>query len=128
MTLNQRILDWIFISLEKYPWLTIKYEFNNRKNIHYLNVLPAAEINISEEYCKDENDFSLAMEYLYPNDTVLFSTEDSIFPASSDAMIYSNNLVMKYKCDPIQCFTPYSYSNDSLSGIITDNPVYSLAA
>jgi len=90
MTINQRIKDWIFITLDKYPWLTIKYEFNNHRNIHYLNVLPAAKINISAEYCKDENDFSLGLEYLYPNETVLFSTENSIFPASSDAMIYSN--------------------------------------
>lgn len=95
MTINQRILSWIFVTIEKYPWITIKYEFNDQKNIHYLNIFPAFEINNSKEYCNDENNFSLDLEYLYPNETVLFSTEDSIFNPSTNAKLYNKKILWK---------------------------------
>lgn len=79
---------WFSSMINKYPWITFKYEVSEDGYNHRICVYPKCLVDTDDNYCNDEIDFSLALDTMFPNNSILFSTEEDLFSCSSDAKVY----------------------------------------
>lgn len=94
MNTNETILQWFDKILVQFPWIYFKYEFSNEKNIYYISVYPSNLVDENEEYCKAENEFSIQLYKLFPNDRILFGTEEELFKCSENALIIKGKQIV----------------------------------
>lgn len=127
MKVNEVIFDWIYSSIEKFPWITIKYEYSKKRHIHYISILPESNRELTEEYCSDENEFSFKLDQMFPNEVVLFGTENSLFTVSPNALSFTKNLVVKFQIeDTLKEGLFFKTENDNSNNCLEYN--YSYAA
>lgn len=86
--IKERVEKWIDLMICKYPWIKFVYEVSKDNMDHNICVYPKDLIESSEDYCNDEIDFVFELDKLFPNNGVLFSTEEELFSCSENAEIY----------------------------------------
>jgi hypothetical protein len=116
-------LKKVFLKLEN---VEISYEFRNSSQTHIVEVKPNSVYKTCENYIKQEMELESFFYKNFPNEILLFITEDSL------TKIKSPDLVLKYKLDynSHNSFTPIS-----LDSILSKNQLakagennYALAA
>lgn len=94
MKTNEYIFNWLNDMLIRFPWISFKYEFSPLKNTHFIAVYPSNLVDDNEDYCQNENDFSLLLYKLFPNETIIFGSEEELFKCSADALTFSNKEIL----------------------------------
>ena len=51
--IEQELRGWFTQMLEKYTWLSIKFEYNSRRGCFMVSFSPESIINQDEEFCKE---------------------------------------------------------------------------
>lgn len=116
---------WMNEMISLFPWIVFKYEVTGMRNIHRICVYPQELIDSSEEYCKEENDFAMRIEDSFPNETLLFSTEENIFSCSENAKVYRTEPITHKS---IEFAIELKYTSECTTTIDTKDHDYSLAA
>lgn len=111
MKANERIIKWLNEMINKFEWISFKYEYSSEMKAHLVCVYPQKEIDQCDEYSTEEVDFNFKMDELYPNETLLFSTEEQLFSCSDNApcfkkAAYSKAIIITDKT--------YSFADDNL--------------
>lgn len=86
--IREHLEDWFQEMIYKYPWIKFMYEVTGDGKEHRICVYPRGMIDESDAYCEDEVLFSNSLDRCFPNNNVLFSTEDELFSCSEKADIY----------------------------------------
>lgn len=89
--------SWFSSMINKYPWITFKYEASDDGYNHRICVYPGCLIDEDNGYCLDEIDFSMKLDAEFPNNSILFSTEDELFSCSPNAKVYKQRIRKKSK-------------------------------
>lgn len=89
--IEQELRGWFTQMLEKYTWLSIKFEYNSRRGCFMVSFSPESIINQDEEFCKEALAFEEKLDEEYRDEAPLFCDGDSLFKLSSDAEILSRN-------------------------------------
>jgi|GEM_PF-1570657 len=105
MNITERITGWLKEMTNKYNWILFKYEYSGEKKAHLICVYPQDRIDQCDDYCLEEVNFSFQIDKEYPNETVLFSTEDALFLCSEKAQIFENNTSLAEIYEYIQHLT-----------------------
>lgn len=91
--INKRIeLDlrkWFKAMIDRFPWLSFKFEFSNRKKRYIVSFSPIEKIEQNEEFCLESLNFSEQMENKYPDNTPLFCDDEDLFKLSENAELIS---------------------------------------
>ena len=88
MNISTYIYDWIQQMIVVYPWLSFKYEYSEKRNIHYIGVFTQTEVETNEAYCNDENLFASDLDIKYPEQIVLFGSDDTFYNFTDKALCY----------------------------------------
>jgi len=129
MNITTYINDWIQKMIISYPWICFKYEYSAKRNIHYIGVFPQTKVEANEAYCNDENLFAIDLDSKYPEQIVLFGSDETFYKFTDNANCYSgclyNTNVNFYELnDELYAF---SYELDAITGKSSTNSDYPLA-
>lgn len=100
MNITTYIADWIQKMIISYPWICFKYEYSAKRKIHYVGVYPRAEVETNEAYCNDENLFAIDLDSKYPEQTVLFGSDETFYKFTDKAnfrLLHPELLMIKAK-------------------------------
>ena len=84
-TLENEIISWLNKMTSRFEWITFKYEYSNEMKAHLICVYPQGEVDKNDEYCLEEVDFGFCIDKVFPNEVLLFSTEEQLFSCSEDS-------------------------------------------
>lgn len=79
MKIKNFLIEWMKDTVKRFPSVYFRYYYDQGENVYYVGVYPCSFVECCEEYCAAENDFSLRLNKAYPDDTVLFESEESLF-------------------------------------------------
>lgn len=91
-SVKETLETWFNTMICKYPWIIFKYEMAEDGYSHRICVYPKCLVNASDDYCEDEIAFSMALDAKFPDNSVLFSTEEELFACSPRARVYKRNV------------------------------------
>lgn len=86
--LKLQIKNWVNQMIEKYPWLTIKVDFNESINRTLVSFYPLSIIKDNEQFNKDTMAFEDTLYSQYGDNAPLFGDEDKLFKVSDKAEIF----------------------------------------
>lgn len=87
MNIQEFLSAWLNKMASAHPWITFKHEYSERMRAYLVCVYPRERIDLSEKYCEEEVEFTEQVEESFPNDNVLFSTEEELFSCSEHAIV-----------------------------------------
>ena len=105
MKIKERITGWLKEMTNKYNWIVFKYEYSEEMKAHLICTYPQSKIDQCDDYSMEEVNFNFHMDKEYPNEVVLFSTEDALFSCSENAKIFENNTSLAEIYEYIQHLT-----------------------
>ena len=76
--------------LQKYTWLSIKFEYNDLEECFMVSFSPKFIISQDEGFCKEALTFENEMNKAYGDYAPLFCDEEDLFTLSSEAEFLSN--------------------------------------
>lgn len=129
--LETTLRNWFEKMVNRYEWLSIKFEYSEKRGIYLVSYSPIQKIEEDESFIKDSMDFEDKINILYGNDSPLFCDEEKYFKLSSNAEVINKPLninkvsVAKVKITHPSNFVPKSYKIKCLS---SSNNNYALAA
>lgn len=82
-------LKKLFLELEN---AEISYEYRDSSNIHIVEVKPSSIFKTSEEYIYKEIEMENSFYDNFPNETVLFISEDSLTQIKSPDLVLKSRL------------------------------------
>ena len=88
--INKRLVDWFQLMIKKYPWISFKYEYSEKKGVYLVSSSPLNMIAQSEEFCEDSYNFSKKLYDMYKDATPLFCDDEDLFKLSDKAKLYNN--------------------------------------
>lgn len=77
--------EWFSKMINAYSWLTIKYEYNEERNLFLVSFSPKEAINKNEGLCAEILDFEDKMNALYGDGAPLFCDDEEYFHLSDKA-------------------------------------------
>ena len=80
---------WAHEMVQKYTWLTIKYEYSDTRGRYLVSYSPSGRIEESEEFCRESMLFEDKMNSTYHDKAPLFCDDERIFHLSEQAGIVS---------------------------------------
>jgi len=83
--IEKRLTAWFSVMSNKYSWLRIKYEFNERRNVFVVSFSPSCCIDASDEFNKDALLFENEINNEYGDYAPLFTDEEELFKLSENA-------------------------------------------
>lgn len=97
MKASETIIKWLNEMVDKFGWISFKYEYSDDMKAHLVCVYPQKKIDLCGDYCTEEVNFGFSMDKLFPKETLLFSTEEQLFSCSESALhfkkaTYSENI------------------------------------
>lgn len=81
------LVRWCKEMVNKYNWLTIKYEFSSSYGVYLVSFSPISEITESEEFNVEVMRFEDEMNSQYGNNAPLFCDEERNFKLTDNAVI-----------------------------------------
>ena len=87
--IEQILRVWFVQMTERYPWLSIKFEYSDRKGAYLVSFSPIDKIELDDDFNIEAMRFSDEMNALYGDDAPLFTDEEKLFQLSEDAEVIS---------------------------------------
>ena len=99
------LVRWCKEMVNKYNWLTIKYEFSSSYGVYLVSFSPISEITESAEFNVEVMRFEDEMNAQYGNNAPLFCDEERNFKLTDNAVIMgaeaSNSPLVSFVLPPI---------------------------
>lgn len=114
-------LKRIFLELDN---IEVAYEFRLSSNTHIVEVKPNSVYTDCKKYINKEIELEEAFNKNFPNEELLFITENSLTQIKTPEFIFK----LKLKYDLASLITPIFLTNSQSKNAITGKPSYALAA
>lgn len=88
--IKEQLNTWFGQMLQKYTWLSIKFEYNDLEECFMVSFSPKFIISQDEGFCKEALTFENEMNKAYGDYAPLFCDEEDLFTLSSEAEFLSN--------------------------------------
>ena len=88
--IKEQLNTWFSQMLQKYTWLSIKFEYNDLEKCFMVSFSPKFIISQDEGFCKEALTFENEMNEVYGDYAPLFCDDEDLFTLSSDAELLSN--------------------------------------
>lgn len=85
--IEQELRLWFSQMVDKYKWLTIKFEWSDARNCFLVCYYPKSVIDKSDEFCSEAISFEDRITEKYDDDAPLFCDEEELFSLSPNAEI-----------------------------------------
>ena len=73
--------------VSRYTWLTIRFEYSERRGVYLVSYSPSEKIDESESFARETMEFENRMNDLYDDNAPLFCDEEELFKLSSEAEV-----------------------------------------
>ena len=73
--------------VSRYTWLTIRFEYSERRGVYLVSYSPSEKIDESESFARETMEFENRMNDLYDDHAPLFCDEEELFKLSSEAEV-----------------------------------------
>ena len=83
--LESILREWAKDMVNRYEWLTIRFEYNENRGHYLVSYYPAERINQSDEFCLESSDFEDSINLKYLNNAPLFCDDERLFRLSPKA-------------------------------------------
>lgn len=77
--------DWFKEMVSRYRWLTIKFEYSEKRGVYLVSYSPAVDICSNDDFMSESMAFEDKMNALYGDDAPLFCDEEKYFKLSDNA-------------------------------------------
>jgi len=124
MTAQDFILKRLNRIVSLFSDIRFRYEVRSVNN-HIIEVTPLSIYNDNEDYLKAEADFENEFEYLFPDDQILFVSEDSLTQIRNVQFEFCNN-ILGYKIGIIE--TTQLVNEQSYTESMSPDNYFALAA
>ena len=94
--MEQELRLWFSQMLDKYIWLSIKFEYNKKRNCFMVSFSSKDTISQNEDFCAEAIAFEDKLNEEYGDDAPLFCDNEELFKLSSDAEVLKS-----FKCDTV---------------------------
>ena len=84
----EKLRNWCNNITLKYEWLTVKFEYNDRRGTYLVSFYPCSKIEESDQFNIDAMAFEDEMNDIYGDMAPLFCDEESCFRLSGDAEVF----------------------------------------
>ena len=91
MTAENFIKEKLKKLIEKFPDISIRYEKNKNTGSHLIEILPLHFFNSNVDYMKEEWDIGEEFENNYPEEDILFISEESLVEIKKPDLILKKN-------------------------------------
>lgn len=88
--IEERLRQWFASITIKYPWLSIKFEYGERKGAYLVSFSPVTMIELSDEFNLDAMQFEEDLVREFGYDAPLFTDEEKLFKLSAEAEVISS--------------------------------------
>jgi hypothetical protein len=78
MTSQEYIISELNKFIVNFPQTTIRYEFDQLSDVHFLEVVPNSVYHLDEKYCAWENEMYDRFIASYPDQNICFISDDAI--------------------------------------------------
>jgi hypothetical protein len=100
--MKDTILKWANEMVQNYPWLTVKFEYNQRFGTFLVDFVYSIEYQNNEDFHRDALGFNDKMNEFYCDDAPLFTDNGKLFTLSDSAIIISSHTY--FDCGEISSF------------------------
>ncbi len=111
--INEQLNTWFSQMLQKYTWLSIKFEYNDLEKCFMVSFSPKFIISQDEGFCKEALTFENEMNKVYGDYAPLFCDDEDLFTLSSEAEFLSNQKVTSFCTDETIDFAKVNICNVS---------------
>ena len=87
LDLEQILRRWAQDLVSRYTWLTIRFEYSERRGVYLVSYSPSEKIDESESFARETMEFENRMNDLYDDHAPLFCDEEELFKLSSEAEV-----------------------------------------
>ena len=88
MSSKQYIIKKIDEIVSGFKNVQVFYQYDNDESTHYIKIIPAGIYNSDKEYIDYENKFILDFISKFPNEEIVFLTENDIIDIEPEKIIY----------------------------------------
>lgn len=81
--------------IENFPQMRVSYKFDILSNSHFIEVLPSKEFRSNSEYSKFETNLIIDFISTYPNEDIVFVTENDLIEVNNPSFIKTGMLYDK---------------------------------
>ena len=78
---------WAQDMVQKYTWLTIRYEYSDTRNRYLVSYSPSGIIEDNEDFCRESMSFEDYMNLTFFDDAPLFCDDERLFHLSEKAVV-----------------------------------------
>lgn len=111
--IKEQLNTWFSQMLQKYTWLSIKFEYNDLEKCFMVSFSPKFIISQDEGFCKEALTFENEMNKVYGDYAPLFCDDEDLFTLSSEAEFLSNQKVTSFCTDETIDFAKVNICNVS---------------
>nr|DAR30566.1 MAG TPA: hypothetical protein [Caudoviricetes sp.] len=111
--INEQLNTWFSQMLQKYTWLSIKFEYNDLEKCFMVSFSPKFIISQDEGFCKEALTFENEMNKVYGDYAPLFCDDEDLFTLSSEAEFLSNQTANSFCTDETIDFAKVNICNVS---------------
>lgn len=111
--INEQLNTWFSQMLQKYTWLSIKFEYNDLEKCFMVSFSPKFIISQDEGFCKEALTFENEMNKAYGDYAPLFCDDEDLFTLSSEAEFLSNQKANSFCTDETIDFAKVNICNVS---------------
>ncbi|MFV0585854.1 hypothetical protein [Bacteroides reticulotermitis] len=92
MNMKEYIVTWLNEMVDKFNWITFRYEYSSILSAHCIEVLPSDSIERDLEYATEEYNFSCKFEDLF-GESVIFSDGTESYKCSDNALVFKSKRI-----------------------------------
>lgn len=85
--LETKLRDWFEEMVNRYKWLSIKFEYSEERGVYLVSYSPIQKIEENDSFIKDSIEFEDKINMLYGDKAPLFCDEEKYFKLSSEAEV-----------------------------------------
>lgn len=111
--IKEQLNTWFSQMLQKYTWLSIKFEYNDLEKCFMVSFSPKFIISQDEGFCKEALTFENEMNKVYGDYAPLFCDDEDLFTLSSEAEFLSNQKATSFCTDETIDFAKVNICNVS---------------
>lgn len=111
--INEQLNTWFSQMLQKYTWLSIKFEYNDLEKCFMVSFSPKFIISQDEGFCKEALTFENEMNKVYGDYAPLFCDDEDLFTLSSEAEFFPSQTTNSFYTDETIDFAKVNICNVS---------------
>ena len=128
LDIETSLRSWIISMVNRYDWLTIRFEYNDTENRFLVSYYYAKSIDDNDSFYTEALSFEDKMNELYSDDAPLFCDLESLFKLSPMAEVFHKPSYSECFLSDTFSFKSFTENGSDISISQTSNNEYALAA